>query len=391
MKFTKSLDSLIEKASNTTAEGITITDNSQDENPLIYVNDGFERLTGYSREEVIGKNCRFLQGKDTDQQTLDVIRKSIKRGEECVVELLNYRKDGTPFWNRLSITPLFDKKKNLTHFVGIQSDITELKEIKEKLEKSNKELKLYKANMIKELEHAREAQQFILPQKLPKFKNIKFASRFVPMKQIGGDFYDVVEIEKGIFGILVADVTGHGIPASLLTFMASNTFKTLAINESSTKAVMSLTNKMLYKKMPNGSFVSMFYAIFDTKSNELKYTQAGHPHGLVMRNKTKEIIPLSTEGFLLGVFEEDFLKFEEKSLALMPGDKVVLYSDAIIEAANPQQDMLGIGGLVDFLRSKMKKDIDTIFDDIYDYGKSFSQKGSYSDDFTLIGFEIMDS
>jgi PAS domain S-box-containing protein len=78
------------------------------DNPLIFANEGFERLTGYARQDVIGRNCRFLQGPDTDAHALNQIRQAIRDEQSCTVELLNYRKDGTPFWNRLSITHIRD-------------------------------------------------------------------------------------------------------------------------------------------------------------------------------------------------------------------------------------------------------------------------------------------
>ena len=118
---------LLEKAANVAAEGITIGIVS-DESPLIYANKGFERLTGYLAKEVVGKNCRFLQGADTDEASVDIIRQAIEKREGCTVELLNYKKDGTPFWNRLSISPLKNDQGVVTHYIGIQSDITELRE-----------------------------------------------------------------------------------------------------------------------------------------------------------------------------------------------------------------------------------------------------------------------
>jgi PAS domain S-box-containing protein len=106
------------------AEGITISDFTKPDNPLIYANKGFETLTGYSAKKVLGHNCRFLQGPETDPATAEQIREAIKAEKPCTVEILNYRKDGTTFWNRLSITPVRDKNKRTTHFIGVQSDIT---------------------------------------------------------------------------------------------------------------------------------------------------------------------------------------------------------------------------------------------------------------------------
>jgi len=115
---------LKDRALASASEGITISDPSRPDNPLIYVNKGFENLTGYSAASVLGRNCRFLQGPLTNPDTAEQIRESIKAEKSCTVEILNYRKDGTTFWNRLSITLVRDKTSRTTHFIGVQSDIT---------------------------------------------------------------------------------------------------------------------------------------------------------------------------------------------------------------------------------------------------------------------------
>ena len=106
-------------------DGITIADFSLPDNPLIFINPAFERMTGYLVEEVRGKNCRYLQGDDKDQEgQLTIIREAIKQQQPCLVTLRNYRKDGSMFWNELSMSPIFDDKGKLTHYLGIQKDVT---------------------------------------------------------------------------------------------------------------------------------------------------------------------------------------------------------------------------------------------------------------------------
>lgn len=112
-----------------TSEGITISDPQQPDNPLIYVNSGFERLTGYRAEEVLGRNCRYLQGPETDPAALTAIRAAMAEERHGVVEILNYRKDGSAFWNLLSITPVRNSAGNVTNFIGVQVDITKRKEV----------------------------------------------------------------------------------------------------------------------------------------------------------------------------------------------------------------------------------------------------------------------
>ena len=127
---------LLERAIAATSNGITITDPTQPDNPIIYANPGFERISGYEAKEAIGKNCRFLQGPDTEQPCLDKIRQAITEEKECSVTLRNYRKDGTIFWNELTISPIRDISGKLTQFIGVQTDVTELKRAEEALQHS---------------------------------------------------------------------------------------------------------------------------------------------------------------------------------------------------------------------------------------------------------------
>jgi len=138
----------LHSAIEATNDGIVIADAQKEDQPIIYVNPAFERLTGYGREEVLGRNCRFLQGEDTQQRGLMELRKALREGRPCLVTLRNYRKDGTRFWNELSISLVKAKDGMLTHYVGIQKDVTErtrnrtrLKKYQERLRKANRRLR----------------------------------------------------------------------------------------------------------------------------------------------------------------------------------------------------------------------------------------------------------
>lgn len=124
---------LMERAIAASSNGIVLTDANQLDNPIIYVNPAFEVMTGYQAHEVIGYNCRFLQGADVHQPALAELRSALQEHRECHVILRNYRKDGTLFWNELYVAPVFDAEGYLTHFVGIQTDITQRKQSEEAL------------------------------------------------------------------------------------------------------------------------------------------------------------------------------------------------------------------------------------------------------------------
>src|SRR5829696_4638516 len=116
---------LLERAVNASTNSIVITDPNLPDDPLVYVNPAFEETTGFAAREALGRNCRFLQGEDRDQPALAELRSAVREGRQCTVVLKNYRKDGTPFWNELSIYPVRDEEGRLTNFLGIQNDVTE--------------------------------------------------------------------------------------------------------------------------------------------------------------------------------------------------------------------------------------------------------------------------
>jgi diguanylate cyclase (GGDEF)-like protein/PAS domain S-box-containing protein len=138
---------ILKQAVMDSRDGITISDNGAEDNPLIFVNPAFERLTGYSFEEITNVNCRYLQKNDRDQPELETIHKAVDEGEYCLVTLRNYRKDGTMFWNELSISPIYNEKRIVSHFLGIQKDVTSRVLIEQQLRQDNQSLEETKARL----------------------------------------------------------------------------------------------------------------------------------------------------------------------------------------------------------------------------------------------------
>lgn len=117
--------SLLQMVINASNDGIVVAEKEgEQDNILIYVNPAFERLTGYSSEEVLYQDCRFLQAGDRDQQSLQLIRETLRTGGSCREILRNYRKDGTPFWNELSLSAVKNADDGQTYFIGVQKDVT---------------------------------------------------------------------------------------------------------------------------------------------------------------------------------------------------------------------------------------------------------------------------
>ena len=122
--------------------GVTLTDPDLEDAPIVYANKAFENICGYTQEEIVGRNCRFLQGTDREQPELHRLRAAIKNGEPIEVTLRNYRKNGDLFYNRLVVKPLFDARDNVVYFLGVQYDITQQVQAQEEIKKLTERLSI---------------------------------------------------------------------------------------------------------------------------------------------------------------------------------------------------------------------------------------------------------
>lgn len=138
---------LLKKAVDASNDGIVIAEQEGDDNILIYVNKAFERLTGYKADEILYQDCRFLQTGDRDQEGLDEIRSAIKQGQSARVVLRNYHRDGSMFWNELSISPIHNEQDQLTYYIGIQKDVTAQVAAEERAREAEEELAKLKASL----------------------------------------------------------------------------------------------------------------------------------------------------------------------------------------------------------------------------------------------------
>jgi PAS domain S-box-containing protein len=138
---------LLQRVIDASNDGIVVAEREGEDNILIYANAAFELLTGYSRDEILYQDCRFLQGTDRNQLGLAAIRQALRNRQPCRQILRNYRKDGSAFWNELSITPVFNESDQLTYFIGIQKDVTEQVEARQRVRELEAEVAALKAEL----------------------------------------------------------------------------------------------------------------------------------------------------------------------------------------------------------------------------------------------------
>jgi sigma-B regulation protein RsbU (phosphoserine phosphatase) len=153
--------------------------------------------------EVLGRNCRFLQGPGTDPAAVAEIRAAVAEERECVVEIPDHRRDSTPFWNRLSITPMRNERGEVTHYIGIQSDVTARREAENGLRRAKEALE-------HDLRLAARVQQALLPPAELRLPGLRIARAFRPCADLAGDAVGVVAFAHGPGGLYLLDVSGHG-------------------------------------------------------------------------------------------------------------------------------------------------------------------------------------
>ncbi len=242
--------------------------------------------------------------------------------------------------------------------------------------------------LMSELQQARAVQGAILPKSLPTVPDLQLAAQFIPMEQIGGDLYDIVLLEDGKLAFLLVDVTGHGVAGALLSFMVSGLFKNFVHAIPYPGFLCAKLNSALYGSLPQSRYVSLFFGIYDTNNHKLTYASAGHPDVYVLCAKSEKIIPLSSTTRMLGIFSNQEMEFVEAEYQLKVGDKMVLCTDGILEAADLQRKPLSDIGVKAFLDQNRKLPIDELLNTLCQHALQHTQKQTFEDDVTLVGFEV---
>jgi sigma-B regulation protein RsbU (phosphoserine phosphatase) len=188
------------RAIESASVGINIADAQTKGLPNVYVNPALSRITGYTREELLDHSMRMLQGAETDPERIEEIREAIRAGQPCQLTIKNYRKDGTPFWNELLISPVKDEAGVITHYIGIQTDVTERRRAEEERH---------------ELEIAKQIQLSLLPEAPLHLATAEIAGLCVPATHVGGDYFDYFCRGDSV-DLVIADVSGHSVGAALI-------------------------------------------------------------------------------------------------------------------------------------------------------------------------------
>lgn len=389
---------LMERALANASEGFTISDAQLPDQPIIYVNRGFEHLTGYSAEEVLGLNCRFLQGEQSDPETIRIISDALKRDLPCSVEILNHKKDGTPFWNRLSITPVKNDAGVTTHFIGIQTDITERRKAEANLAKAKQRLEEANSKMKADLEAAARIQKNLLPSFTPNIPGYSFSWILEPCDELAGDTLDIHPLEDRMVALYALDVSGHGVPSALLSATLNHWLSPKSDQDTivestpggttrrpvSPSRIAAKLNSLFPMNLENPQYFTLGYGLLETESHRFTYVSAGHCPAIHLTADGK-INPIDSSGPPVGLLEGS--SFQERIINLAPGDRIFIYTDGLTEAEDSENREFGFEGLCRVVRQSrhlpLEKSLNNISRALYEW----TGESSPADDVSVLAFE----
>ncbi len=243
-----------------------------------------------------------------------------------------------------------------------------------------------KEGLLKELEIARGLQQRLLPQVAPSIAGIDIAAHNEPAREVGGDFYDFIPVTEDNWGFAIADVSGKGMPAAMFMGLSRTILRASAAGNHEAAEAIRQANELICRDSTSGMFVTLFYAVLNTRWKHLRYVNAGHNPPLLFRKGLEEVKQLKTGGIALGINRQ--IELREASIDLLPGDTLVLYTDGITEAINDRNELFGLDRLVQTIRSNGTLSSKDLIEKIQDDVIRFADGKAQFDDITLMVLKV---
>jgi len=246
--------------------------------------------------------------------------------------------------------------------------------------------KLEKQHIEKEISVAREIQKMLLPYQIPQGKNFEISAMNIPSKEVGGDYYDFIELDKNHIGIAIGDISGKGIPGAMLMSNLQATLRASAWQIHQPAEVMNKINNQIANTTSPEKFATFFYGILDSKKLTFSFTNAGHNYPII-KKRNGQYCHLTDGGLVIGV-KPDF-EYDQIKINLSPGDTLVFYTDGITEALNPEIEEFGEQKLLNILVNFPYRTAEELRNHIYEEMIRFTKGESQYDDLTLIVLQIL--
>ena len=335
---------------------------------ILYANEAMKKALGY---DIVGKKCYEPTGK-TRRCDFCIARRSIINNEVVQKEeIINGR-----YYSVIS-SPVKDLDGNIIGAVEVLRDVTRERKL---------ELELIERNtkMINDIKFAEKIQRRILPKK-GLYKNVKIDHLYKPSEMLSGDIFDVFIIDEDKLGVYICDVVGHGITASMMTMFVRQTMR--SIKDFVVQPSVALTElQKSFSSLDLGvdKYFTIFYGVFNAKTNQFIYANAGH-NCIPIRYNSNGIEMLKTKGLPISlIFSEIY--YEENEIVLEEGDKILLYTDGISEVKNAKGEEFGIDRIINIIKEENKDVLNRIIEEVEDF-----RWGEQKDDYAMLLMEILES
>lgn len=348
---------------------------------ILFANDPVKNFIGYTPYEIIGSNIiDLVHPDDTDITDINYLKKFSSKLREIEFRIIN--KKGNEIWVDARLQPNLDNDGKTILFTVIIQDITDFKRAKEELN---------------ELEDAKRIQSALLPKNLQHVNWLETSYRYMPMLKVSGDFISIQYLrELDAIGVFIGDVVGHGVSAAFYTFLLKLLTDRMYRKHGGTpeEYIIELNHSLIkefhFSSMDakQGMFITGIYVLFRKELNgkvKATFSKAGHPDPIIYKNGKSEI--LYSKGYPLGLFEDT--EYQTKDIVLEKGDRLIVYTDGLLELTRSGKDMSGINTFLDIIDNAKDNSLENSLNSIMDRASEIRGNEPLRDDIILFGAQVM--
>jgi sigma-B regulation protein RsbU (phosphoserine phosphatase) len=271
---------------------------------------------------------------------------------------------------------------NLTALAGFTFVVYVIQRYVKQKEQLDKTVRQQRDQLLQDVELAARVQRMFLPIRRPSIAGLDIAGMMQPVRGVGGDYYDYIPIDDHSIQVVIADVAGKGVPAALLMSATAAAVQLEASEKRDMLEVVDRLNNGIYSVSEGNRYVTLLLADIDACSHSLRYVNCGHNPALLLQAKTHDVVPMNSSCFPVGMFDSVGCEINRADLAA--GDILVLYTDGITEAENPQGEEFGMERLSALIQSSSMLSADELMNHILETAADFCREVGFNDDVTIL-------
>ena len=356
---------LLSNVVEVTADAVIVTDRR---GRIEYVNPAFEATTGYGRAEVLGRNPSLLKSGAHASEFYAGLWRSLMEGRVFRGTFINRKKSGELFFAEQTITPIRKAGGGITHVVSVGKDVTQLRRAAER-----------ESTLLL----ARSVQQRLFPASPPQVPGFDIYGATFVADVTGGDYYDFVALPDARLGIVIGDVSGHGVDSALLMAETRAVLRATAQTTSEPSEILAVINRVLHADTEAHRFATLLLVRLHLPSRTLAYSSAGHTPGYLLDGRGSLKSELRATGLPLGLFADSSYE-THPGLQLEAGDTLVLLTDGVTDCGTPEEELFGGERALEVIRSSLASRASDVVEGLYHAVRAFENGGPQRDDVTTV-------